>query len=173
MRWPVTVFLLSCVGAGVVAGVLWALLAVRPNYTLTGDLEASLGERELAEIFASDALFVLLMAVLGLAIGIVCWVLFHRHGWWVCLLAILGAGITGVVAWQVGLIVRPESFDERLASAVGGDVVPVDLQLHALAALLVAPFVAITPVMLLAAFAPEPRGSSAASDSSTSPEITT
>ena len=161
MRWPVTIFLLCCVAAGVVAGVVWALVAKRPVYRLSEDLEATLGERELANLFASDALFVLLTAGLGLVIGIACWWLFHRNGWWVCLFAILGAGITGVIAWQVGLLVTPENFDERLASAVGGDEVPVDLQLHALAALLVGPFLAITPVMLLAAFAPEPRPAAA------------
>ncbi len=60
-------------------------------------------------------------------------------------------------AWQVGLLVTPNNFDELLANAVSGDVVPMNLRLHAYAALLVAPFTAITPVMLLAAFWPEGR----------------
>ncbi|HHT14195.1 MAG TPA: hypothetical protein GX013_13680, partial [Propionibacterium sp.] len=40
--------------------------------------------------------------------------------------------------------------------ATPGDVVAVDLSLRSMAALMVAPFLAITPVMLLAAFWPEP-----------------
>ncbi len=156
-RWRVAVFSLFCVGVGVVAGILWAIFAFRPGYRVTDDLAASLGERELANIFAADALFTLLAALCGLIIGVSCWMLFRRHGWWVSVLAVLGAGLAGLVAWQVGLLVTPEDFDERLARAVGGDVVPVDLQLDALAALLVAPFAAIIPVMLLAAFAPEPQ----------------
>lgn len=159
MRWRAAVFLLSCVGAGVVAGVIWAVFAFRPVYEVADDLGASLGERGLAGIFAADALFSLLLAFFGLAIGIASWRFFHRNGWWVCVLAVVGAGIAGVLAWQVGLLVTPNDFPERLASAVGGDVVPVDLQLYAKAALLVAPFAAITPVMLLAAFWPEPRES--------------
>ncbi len=173
MRGRVALFLLACLGAGVVAGILWAVFAFRPAYELSADLEASLGERELAGIFASDALFTLLAAVCGLIIGIACWLLFHRNGWWVSVLAVLGAGLTGLITWQVGLLVMPEDFDQRLASAVGGDEVRVDLQLHALAALLVAPLVAITPVMLLAAFAPEPSDPPPPSEVDGSPTIAT
>ena len=154
-RWRVTIFLSSCLGVGVVAGVLWAVLAFRPRYEVADDLGASLRERGLSQIFAADALFSVLLAVVGLGIGIACWLLFHRNGWWVCVLAVSGAIIAALVAWQVGLLVTPNDFAERLARAVGGDEVPVDLQLHATAALLVAPFTAITPVMLLAAFWPE------------------
>ncbi len=157
MRWRVTIFLLSCLGAGVVAGVVWALTAYRPGYVVAADLGASLNERGLAGIFAADALFSVLLAAVGLGIGVACWLLFHRSGWWVCALAVVGAGAAGMLAWQVGLLVTPENFDELLAQAVSGDVVPVNLQLHARAALLVAPFTAITPVMLLAAFWPEHR----------------
>ena len=155
MRWRATLFLLSCLGAGVVAGVLWAVFAFRPVYEVADDLGASLRERGLAQIFAADAFYSVLLAVVGLGIGVACWLLFHRNGWWVCVLAVVGAAIAALVAWQVGLLVTPNDFAERLAAAVGGDEVPVDLQLHAAASLLVAPFTAITPVMLLAAFWPE------------------
>lgn len=173
MRWRVSVFLLSCVGAGAVAGVMWAFFAIKPVYELTDELEASMGERELADIFAADALFTLLLALAGLAIGVACWILFQRNGWWVCALAVLGAGIAGLVAWQVGLLVTPDDFEARLASAVGGSEVPIDLQLRSMAALLVAPFAAITPVMLLAAFAPEPRGAAPVAELETQPDSPT
>lgn len=164
MRWRSAIFLLSCVGAGVVSGVLWAVFAFRPGYEVADDLGATLGERGLSQIFAADALFSVLLAVVGLAIGVVSWILFYRNGWWVCVLAVIGAAIAALLAWQVGRLVTPSDFSERLASAVGGDVVPVDLQLHAAAALLVAPFTAITPVMLLAAFWPEAKPPMAAQD---------
>lgn len=157
MRWRVTVFLLSCFGAGVVSGIIWAVFAFRPGYEVANDLGASLAERALAGIFSSDALFTVLLAVVGVAIGVAGWLFFQRLGWWVCIIAVAGAGIAALCAWQVGLLVSPNDFPERLASAVSGDVVPVDLQLHAVAALLVAPFSAITPVMLFAAFWPEQK----------------
>lgn len=157
MRWTVTVFLLCCAGAGVISGIIWAVFAFRPGYEVANDLGASMAERSLAAIFAADALFAILLAVVGLAIGVASWLLFQRMGWWVCVIAVGGAAIAAVIAWQVGLLISPQDFPERLASAVSGDVVPVDLQLHAVSALLVAPFAAITPVMLFAAFWPEPR----------------
>lgn len=157
MRWRVTIFLLSCIGAGVLAGIVWALTASSPGYVVAPDLGASLNERALAGIFAADALFSVLLAVVGLGVGVACWLLFHRAGWWVCVLSVVGAGIAALMAWQVGLLVTPNNFDDLLAKAVSGDVVPVNLQLRAHAALLVAPFTAITPVMLLAAFWPERR----------------
>lgn len=160
MRWRVAVFMLSCVLTGVVVGILWAVLAFRPGYVLDERLKATLNERGLAGLFAADALFSLLLGAFGLAIGIACWMLFQRNGWWVCALSVLGASIAAVLAWRVGLLVTPDDFNERLASAVAGDMVPVDLQLRAMASLLVAPFTAITPVMLLAAFAPEPGDAS-------------
>ncbi|MGO1489351.1 MAG: hypothetical protein ACTHWA_12500 [Arachnia sp.] len=171
IRWRAAVFLLFCVGAGVSSGIIWANGATRPVYSLTDNLEASMGERQLAEIFAADAFFSILLAGVGLLIGIACWMLFHRDGWWVCLLAVLGAGITSISAWQVGLLVSPRDFEERLARAVGGELVPLDLTLHALVALLVAPFAAITPVMLLAAFAPEGREAAPAAELETHPDI--
>lgn len=157
LRWRAAVFLLSCIGGGVLSGIIWALVAFRPGYQVSEDLGATLDERGLAAIFASDALFVTILAVVGIAIGVAGWLNFHRSGWWVCAITIAGAGLASFIAWQVGLLTSPHDFPERLASAVGGDVVPVDLQLHALPALLVAPFAAITPVMLLAAFWPEAK----------------
>lgn len=164
LRWQVAVFLLSCLGAGVVSGIIWALTAYRPGFLVAEDLGASLSERALAGIFASDALFTVLSGVVGIGVGVASWLVFHRTGWWVCVLAVVGAGLAALMAWQVGLLVTPNDFAERLATAVGGDVVAVDLQLHAKAALLVAPFAAITPVMLLAAFWPERKQAATATD---------
>lgn len=164
MRWRVTVFLLVCVGAGVISGIMWAIFAFRPVYEVADDLGASLSERGLVGIFAADALFVVLLAVVGLGIGVAGWLIFLRNGWWVCVIAVGGAGIAALLAWQVGLLVSPNDFSERLATAVGGDEVPVDLQLHAVAALLVAPFTAITPVMMFAAFWPEPKAETPTED---------
>ena len=156
LRWRVAVFLLCCIGAGAAAGIIWAVSAFRPGYEVSEDLKASLGERGLAGIFAADAFFSVLLAAVGFLIGVACWLAFRRNGGWVSLLTVLGAGIASVVAWRVGLFVKPPDFSERLAIAVGGDMVLIDLQLHATIALLVAPFAGIAPVMLFAAFWPDP-----------------
>ena len=154
-RWSVPLYLLGCAVAGLIQAVVWALTAERPGYTVGEDMYARIGERGLANLFAPDALFTLLVGILGLAAGIASWLLFRHVGWWVCVLAVVGATIGALVTWQVGLLVSGNGFASRLAAAQPGDVVPVDLVLNAHAALLVAPFLAITPVMLFSAFWPE------------------
>lgn len=156
-RWSIPSFLVGCALVGLVVGAIWFLGAHRPGYTVLEDLNATMDERGLASMFAADALYTLLVGLLGLAAGIISWVLFRNNGWWVCLLAVLGATIGALVVWQFGLVLGGSGFSERLASARPGDVVPVDLRLQAHAAILAAPFLAITPVMLFSAFWPEER----------------
>lgn len=151
----VGVFLLGSTLVGILAGVLWWAVTPRPGYLVGPDLGASMGERSLAEMFTSDAMFSLLAGIVGLLTGTIAWIWFQKLGWWVCLLAVLGAGLTGVVMWQTGEIVSPGNLDSRLAAAQPGDVVAVDLTLRSMSALLVAPFLAILPIMLFAAFWPE------------------
>ncbi|GAB3814598.1 hypothetical protein GCM10028820_10810 [Tessaracoccus terricola] len=154
-RWSIPSFLVGCALAGLVLGLIWFLGAYRPGYTVLEDLGATMDERGLAGMFAADAFFTLLVGILGLAAGIVSWLLFRNLGWWVCLLAVVGSTAGALVVWQFGLLLGGSGFSERLASAGPGDVVPVDLALQAHAAILVAPFLAITPVMLFSAFWPE------------------
>lgn len=158
-------FIAGAVGSGIVAGILWALVTPLPGYVVDDDLGASMSERGLASVFTADAWFVLITALVGLAAGIVAWLWFHRWGWGVCIVAIVGALVVSLLAWGTGSLVVPGDFDERLAGAGPGDVVPIALELRSVAALLVAPFMAITPVMLMAAFWPEQR-----TDTPVSPE---
>ncbi len=156
-RWSVSLFLLAAVLLGALAAPAWAWLAYRPGYEVRDDLTATISERGLAEVFASDALFAFVTAGLGVMVGVAGWLLFHRLGWWVALLTVAGAGLTSLAVWRVGLLIGQQGFAERIAGAGAGDVVPVDLALHALSALMVGAFTAITVVMLFAAFWPEPK----------------
>ena len=137
--------------------MVFGVLTPRPGYVVDENLGASMSERGMASVFTADAWFVLITGLVGLAAGVVAWLWFHRWGWGVCVVAIVGATMVALLAWGSGTLVTPGNFDVRLASAVPGDIVPIDLELRSWAALLVAPFTAITPVMLLAAFWPEPR----------------
>ncbi len=80
-----------------------------------------------------------------------------RRGWWVVGVPVLAALGASAIAWWLGTIVGNNGFAARMAEAAVGDVVQMDLQLRSLSALLVGPFAAITPIMLLSAFWPEPR----------------
>ncbi|GAA4902827.1 hypothetical protein GCM10025789_22050 [Tessaracoccus lubricantis] len=154
--WRFVVFVASSVLVGALGGLLWSATAPRPTYLVQEDLTAFISERGQAAMIGADASFVLITGIVGVGIGLVGWFVLYRRGWLVIVGSIVAAAAASLMTWRLGLIVGDTGFAQRLASASAGDVVPVDLQLRALAALLVAPFAAITPVMLLAAFWPEP-----------------
>lgn len=155
--WRVAVFLGCSVLLGAVGGLIWAISTRLPSYLINEDLSASMPELELADLIEADANFTLITGLIGLGIGVVGWLVLHRAGWVVTVIPPLAAIGASAMAWQIGMIVGSSGFTERLAAASAGDSVAVDLQLRALSALLVGPFAAVTPIMLLAAFWPEPR----------------
>lgn len=154
--WRALVYVVGCLVVGLVGGLLWSTLTPLSSYTIREGNVASITERGQAAVVAADVVFVIITAILGLLIGIVGWAVLHRYGWLVTFLPALAALAAALVAWRMGLTVGQGGFSERLAAASVGDVVQIDLQLRAMSALVVAPFAAVTPVMLLAAFWPEP-----------------
>lgn len=154
-RWRALAHLIACAAAGVLAGVAWAALSPRAHYRIDDDLRATLSEREHAEIIGGDAAFTIIVGLFGIAIGILTWIWFHRRGWLVVALGVVGPLALAIVAWQTGELIGGSGLNERLAVAMPGDLVRMDLELHSLSALAAAPFGAITPIMLLAAFLPE------------------
>lgn len=155
LLWRILQFLGVLLGLGALCAFAWARFAHRPGYLVSQELGASLSERGLAGVFSADALFALLAALSGLAIGLISWWWFRDRGWWVCVAAVGGALAVCLLTWLGGMWILPPTFDARLAAASAGDIIPIDLTLHSMSALLVGPFCAITPVMLLAAFWPE------------------
>lgn len=153
--WRLLVFVAASVLLGAVGAQLWARTSPSPIYVIQDDLTALMSERGQAAIIGVDASFTLITAVIGFAVGLAGWFVLYRRGWLVIAGALVAAVAATLMTWQLGLTVGVNGFAGRLASAVPGDVVPVDLELRSLSALMVAPFAAITPVMLLAAFWPE------------------
>lgn len=154
-RWRTVAHLLVCAASGVLAGIVWAALSPRAQYRIDDDLRASLSEREYAEIVGGDAAFTIIMILFGIGIGLLTWLWFSRRGWLVVGLGFVGPVLLAIVAWQVGELIGGSGLTERLAAAGRGDLVQTDLRLHAVSALAAAPFSAITPIMLLAAFTPD------------------
>ncbi|WGT45995.1 hypothetical protein [Tessaracoccus lacteus] len=156
--WRLIVYIAGSVVLGAAAGLLWSAVTPRASYTVLEDLSASISERGQAEIVAADVTFTFITAVLGLLVGVIGWLMLHRRGWWVIVATLVAAIASSVMAWRFGVSVGPHDFVERLASAGAGDVVEVDLTLRSMSALLIAPFAAIIPIMLLSAFWPEAAG---------------
>lgn len=154
--WRSMVYLTLCVALGAIGGLIWAGITPLATYTIGDVLVATISERGQASIVAADATFTLIACAGGLLSGIAGWFVLQTRGWVVIAVPPLAAALAGLMTWRVGLVVGSSGFAERIAAAPVGDVVQIDLQLRALSALLVGPFAAVTPIMLLAAFWPEP-----------------
>ncbi len=143
---PAVWLALALAGAGVPAGVVWWALAPRADFRITEDGPVVVGRPSNELLVADDGVFVLVLAVVGLLAGLVAWRMRRHRG--VTLLVALAAGTTaaGAVAWLVGEQLGRPPTEAELAD-VGG-VVTTGLQLGAVAALAVAPFVALTVYLL-------------------------
>lgn len=166
VRFRALAHLVACLAAGILAGVVWTAMSPRAAYQIDEDLHASLSERAYAEVVGGDATFVITTGVMGVVLGCLTWLWFHTRGRLVVGLTVLGAGIMTFAAWRIGQLIGGSGLTERLAMAGPGDLVQMDLELHALGALAVGPFAAITPIMLLAAFLPERSVDAAESEES-------
>lgn len=152
--WVGILLVLAIVVGGLTA-VFWANVLDLPSYRVHSDGSATVSERALTEFVSADAWFVISGAVVGLGLGIVTWRWFKPLGWPTALLAAGSALIAGVVCWQVGQLLGPGPFDERLAAASPGDLVPIAVQLRSPSALAVWAFAAVTPVLLASSLGPD------------------
>jgi hypothetical protein len=143
---PAALLALALAGVGVPAGLVWWALAPRADFRITEDGPQVIGSPSGELLVADDAVFVLVLAVVGLLAGIAAWLLRRHRG--VVLLAALAVGATaaGAVAWLVGELLGGGPSEEQLAT-VGGTVT-TGLELGATAALAVAPFVAVLVYVL-------------------------
>lgn len=140
---------------GALGGVFWAAIVKLPAYLVGADGSGSMTERGLTEIVGGDAWFVIVGVLIGVGLGLVAWKWFRPLGWPTPLLAI-GAGlVAGLVCWQVGQLVGPRNFNDRLAAASPGDLVRMSLELHSWSALAVWAFAAVTPVLLISSLGPD------------------
>lgn len=141
---------------GALAAVFWAGVVSLPTYQVEADGSAFTTERGLAAYFASDAWYCFAATVVGAGLGVVAWRWFRSLGWPVALIAGAVSLVAGLVCWQVGQLLGPGPFDERLAAAKPGDVVPIALELHATSAIALWPFVAVGAVLLFSSLGPDP-----------------
>ena len=148
---------LLCLTVGALVALFWANSVELATWVVTADGSATMSQSGWTSIVASDAVFAGCALLVGPGIGYVTWRWFESLGWPVAVLA-AGAGLlAGVVCWQLGAVMGPGPFAERIAAASPGDSVPVALELHALAALALWPFAAVVSVMIASALTWEPN----------------
>jgi len=156
---PVAMWIAILAGMSLVVGglsaVFWATVVDLPTYRILPDGSATISERGITEIVASDVWFVITGALVGAGLGLVTWKWFRQLGWPTALLAVGSGLLAGVVCWQVGELLGPGSFAERLTGALPGALVPIPLELRSLSALAVWGFAAVTPVLLASSLGPD------------------
>jgi hypothetical protein len=127
--------------AGVLAGLIWWWLAPRADFRVTDAGPVVIGNPSEELFVADDTVFALVLAGFGLVAGLAAWFLHRRRG--VAMLLALAVGCTAMalVAWQVGELLGAGPTETELADV--GAVVTTALKLGSIAALAVAPFLAL------------------------------
>jgi hypothetical protein len=127
--------------AGLPTGVLWWLLAPRADYRITDRGPVVVGQPSEELLVADDAVFVLVLAGVGLICGGAAWAIRRRRGVAMLLVLAVGCSLTAVVAWQVGELLGAGPTEAELTEV--GNVVTTSLTLGSLPGLAIAPFAAV------------------------------
>lgn len=143
---PAAWLVLALAGAGVPAGLVWWALAPRADFRITEDGPMVIGSPSSELLVADDAVFVLVLAVVGLFAGVAAWLMRRHRGVTVLVAVAVGATASGAVARLVGELLGGGPSEAELADV--GRVVTTGLQLGATAALAVAPFMALLVYVL-------------------------
>jgi hypothetical protein len=146
---------LAGLGAAVLVGVVWPLLAPDVELVVFGG-EARLGEEAGLHVFAQDAWFGVLGVAAGLLLGGTLW---HRHGERHPVATPIVLVVTGLVgsllAWQLGGLIGPQR-PSSTAALEDLTAVAAPLDLHAYGVLLLWPLASVVVVLLAALLTPEP-----------------
>ena len=159
----VGVLLAAAVLVGALAALLWGAVAEVPSFRVATDGHATMDELGMSKVASADWWFSVLALVIGLGIGVAVWSLLRNIGWPVAIVCVGVALVSGLTCWLLGEALGPSSFSVRIAGAQAGDVVPMDLQLHAWSALAVWPFAAVAVPLFAASLGPEVDRTSRAS----------
>ncbi|MGJ6979322.1 hypothetical protein ACSDQ9_02155 [Aestuariimicrobium soli] len=151
-------YLVVCLLGGLLAGFIWNVVVVRPEYVMGDDSVASTTERGLTQFFVADSWFVIIGLVAGALIGWFAWLRYGRHGWPVVPMAVVGALVAAALAWGFGVFLDSGDFETRIAAAKAGDHIPIELALKARTALLVWPVAALLPILAAASLSDDEAG---------------
>lgn len=150
-------YVIVAVALGVSGAIAWVLLVDLPEYTVEEDGRAFTTQEGITQVFGSDAWFTAIGVVAGIGLGLLAWRWFRTLGWAAPVLAGVAALVSGVTCWQVGNLLGPGSFDERLAQAAAGDVVQIQLDVHAPIVLALWVMTAELPVLIAASLLHDPE----------------
>lgn len=127
--------------AGLPAGLAWWALAPRAVFRIAAAGPEPVGSPSDELLIADDAVFVLVLAAVGLIAGAAAWWMRRRRGVATVVAVAVGALATSVVAWQVGEVLGAGPTQAQIEDV--GSLVTTSLTLGSPAALAVAPFMAV------------------------------
>jgi hypothetical protein len=148
-RWqaPAVVVLFAAAGAGL--GVLWERLwsptrgvVVRRQWFVVDD-QLRYDLDGLRNQFSGTALFTTLVLGAGVVLGLVCALFLARHELRTLASVALGSALGSVLMWQVGTRLGPPDPDALARDLPRGTVLPDDLELGSLGALVALPLGAL------------------------------
>ncbi len=150
--------------AGIVAGVLWALLAEPPGYTVNAD-GASMGETAAGAQFGVEVLYAGLALAFGLLLGVLTGLRLPQYGWVIAVALVIGSLGAAFLSYAVGRWLGPPDPSQSVTGAPVGAVVPIQLDVAARGVLLVWPVAALVGLLVALALSgrhtPYPRPLSA------------
>lgn len=121
--------ILAQAAAGIVVGIVWAMLAPRVFGIKTAD-GVDLVNPETKAYVGQDAYFLIVTAVVGLVCGITVWWLVRRRDAASAIALALGGLAGAYIAWRVGRAMGPTGLQDwaRTASLGATRALPVDLR---------------------------------------------
>ncbi len=128
VRWSLAVLLAMAV-LGLVGGLLWALLAEPPGFTVSRQ-NASMGEAESGKQFGVEVVYGSIGLVLGLAAGLLAGWRLARYGWVLALTLAIGGIVAAMSSLFTGQWLGPPDPAVVIAGASVGAVVPVQLSVE-------------------------------------------
>lgn len=146
VRWSLVV-LVAMVGAGLLGGLLWSLLADPPGYTVSRQ-SASMGETEAGKQFGVEVAYAGIAVALSLLAGLLAGRFLSRYGW-VLALALTAGGLAAAgVSWTFGRALGPPDPSGVVGEAAVGTVVPLRLDVDAFGLFLAWPAAALFGLLL-------------------------
>ncbi|NDI47589.1 DUF2567 domain-containing protein [Goekera deserti] len=133
------------------AGLLWLWWAPRADFRITDTGPVAIGDVSSELLAGDDSVYLFVLAGLGLLAGAATWALRRHRGVPVLVALALGMVAASVVAWQVGERLGAGPSPEELVDV--GRRVTTALELNAIAALAIGPFLAVLVYLLCTVFA--------------------
>lgn len=147
LRWSLAV-LAAMAALGLAGGLLWAMLADPPAYTVRRQ-DAAMSEAESGKQFGVEVLYGSIAFALGLAAGLAAGWRLARYGWVLAVTLALGGTGAAVSSLFTGRWLGPPDPSGVVTSAAVGTEVPVQLTLESTGLLFVWSVAALVGLVLV------------------------